>query len=43
MYINYSPLVVFFRKKFSRAESCAEGLIIYFKLTVGYVTTSRPL
>ena len=24
MYINYSPLVVFFRKKFSHAESCAE-------------------
>ena len=32
----------FFRKKFSCAESSAEGLIIYFKLTVGYVTTSRP-
>ena len=28
MYINYSPLVVFFRKKFSRAESCAEDFLV---------------
>ena len=39
---NASRLGCFFCYFFLRAESCAEGLIIYFKLTMGYVTTSRP-
>ena len=28
MYINRFPLVVFFRKKFSCAESCAEDFLV---------------
>ena len=31
--INHFPLVVFFRKKFSRAESCAEEMP-YFLYTL---------
>ena len=38
----YFARVDFFEKSFRVPKDCAEDLIIYFKLTADYVTTSRP-